>query len=151
METKYKDSIIYQINSSAKCFERVFEQFFKELNIGVSATEHLALAIVHDTKDCCQRDLAKIILKDRANTGKLAKSLEEKGLIKIAATIKNNRAVKILTITKEGKKMIENSIKLFEPLRQQILEKFPKDKLDEITKALREFTILISDTLKTKI
>ena len=53
-----------------------------------------ALMVVHDTKDCCQRDLARVLLKDRANTGKLAKSLEEKGLVKIKATIKNNRAVK---------------------------------------------------------
>lgn len=151
METKYKDSLIYQINSSAKCFEKVFEQFFKELELGISATEHLALTIVHDTKDCCQRDLAKIILKDRANTGKLAKSLEEKGLIKIAATIKNNRAVKILTITREGKKLVENSTKLLEPLIQQIVIKFPKEQLDEITKVLRDFTSLISETLKSKI
>ena len=88
MKTKYEDSIIYQINSSAKHFDKLFEQFFKEIDIGVSAAEHLALMVVHDTKDCCQRDLARILLKDRANTGKLAKSLEEKGLIKISATIK---------------------------------------------------------------
>lgn len=151
MRTKYENSIIYQINSSAKHFERLFEQFFKEINLGVSATEHLALMIVHDKKDCCQRDLAKLILKDRANTGKLAKSLEEKGLIKIEATIKNNRAVKILTITQKGKKLAKESITLFEPLRKQIISKFPIEKLDEITKALRDFTLLISDTLKTKI
>lgn len=151
MRTKYEDSIIYQINSSAKHFEKLFEQFFKEINIGLSATEHLALMIVHDTKDCCQRDLAKIILKDRANTGKLAKSLEEKGLIKIDATIKNNRAVKILTITKKGEKLAHDSVTLFEPLRKQIVSKFPQEKLNEITKALRDFTQLISETLKTKI
>lgn len=151
MRTKYEDSIIYQINSSAKHFEKLFEQFFKEINIGLSATEHLALMIVHDTKDCCQRDLAKIILKDRANTGKLAKSLEEKGLIKIDATIKNNRAVKILTITKKGEKLAQDSVTLFEPLRKQIVSKFPQEKLNEITKALRDFTQLISETLKTKI
>ena len=79
MKTKYENSIIYQINSSAKHFDKLFEQFFKEINIGVTAAEHLALMIVHDTKDCCQRDLARVLLKDRANTGKLAKSLEEKG------------------------------------------------------------------------
>ena len=136
MKTRYEDSIIYQINSSAKHFDKLFEQFFKEINIGVSAAEHLALMIVHDTKDCCQRDLARVLLK---------------GLIKIEATIKNNRAVKILTITEKGKKLAKDSMDLFEPLKQQIEKEFSKEKLDEMTKTLHDFTQLISKTLKTKI
>ena len=107
--------------------------------------------IIHDTKDCCQRDLARVLLKDRANTGKLAKSLEEKGLIKIEATIKKNRAVKILTITEKGKKLEKDSMDLFEPLKRQIEKEFSKEKLEEMTKALHDFTQLISKTLKTKI
>ncbi len=151
MKTKYEDSIIYQINSSAKYFDKLFEQFFKEINIGVTAAEHLALMIVHDTKDCCQRDLARVLLKDRANTGKLAKSLEEKGLIEIKATIKNNRAVKILTITKKGKKLAKESMELFEPLKNKIEQEFSKEKLNDITKSLQDFTQLISKTLKVNI
>ena len=139
MKTRYEDSIIYQINSSAKHFDKLFEQFFKEINIGVTAAEHLALMVVHDKKDCCQRDLARVLLKDRANTGKLAKSLEEKGLIKIEAT------------TEKGKKLAKNSMNLFEPIKEQIEKELSKEKLNEMTKTLYEFTQLISKTLKTKI
>ena len=148
---KYEDSIIYQINSSAKHFDKLFEQSFKDINIGVTAAEHLALMVVRDTQNCCQRDLARVLLKDRANTGKLAKSLEEKGLVKIEATIKNNRAVKILTITAKGKKLAKETTHLFEPIKEQIEKEFSKEKLDEITKYLQDFTQLISKTLKTKI
>ena len=148
---KYENSIIYQINSSAKHFDKLFEQFFKDINIGVTAAEHLALMVVRDTQNCCQRDLARVLLKDRANTGKLAKSLEEKGLIKIEATIKNNRAVKILTITAKGKKLAKDTAYIFEPIKEQIEKEFSKEKLDEITKYLQDFTQLISRTLKTKI
>ena len=151
MKTKYEDSLVYQINLSAKHFDKLFEQFFKEINIGVSATEHLALMIIHDSKDCCQRDLARILLKDRANTGKLAKSLEEKGLIEINATIKNNRAVKILTITEKGNKLAKDSMKMFEPLASQIEETFTTKKLDEIRNSLHDFTQVVSKALKTNI
>ena len=151
MEIKYENSIIYQIHSSAKHFDKLFDQFFKEINIGVNAAEHLALMIVHDTKNCCQRDLARVMLKDRANTGKLAKSLEEKGLIKIEATIKNNRAVKILTLTTKGEKMVKDSMHLFEPLKQKIISEYSLEKLKEMTQSLKDFTQLISKTLKTKI
>ncbi|MBQ8634607.1 MarR family transcriptional regulator [bacterium] len=151
MKTRYEDSLVYQINLSAKHFDKLFEQFFKEINIGVSATEHLALMIVHDSKDCCQRDLARVLLKDRANTGKLAKSLEEKGLITINATIKNNRAVKILTITEKGKKLAKDSMDMFKPLASQIAESFSKEKLEEIRNSLHDFTQVVSNTLKTNI
>ena len=151
MKTRNEDSLVYQINSSAKHFDKLFEQFFKQINIGVTASEHLALMIVHDTKDCCQRDLARVLLKDRANTGKLAKSVEEKGLLKVEATIKNNRAVKILTITKKGKKLIDDSVELFESIKKQIEEKFSKEKMELIANALQEFTQLISKSLKVNI
>ena len=151
MKTRYEETLIYQINSSAKHFDKLFDQFFKQVNIGVTASEHLALMVIHDTKDCCQRDLARVLLKDRANTGKLAKSLEEKGLVKIEATIKNNRAVKILTITKKGKKLIDESVKLIEPMREQILTKFSQEKMQLVASALTEFTQLISKSLKINI
>ncbi len=151
MKTKYENSLVYQINSSAKYFEKLFEQFFKEINIGVSATEHLALTTIYDLKKCCQRDLARILLKDRANTGKLAKSLEEKGLITITPDIKNNKPVKILSVTKKGEVLIKNSLKLLKPLEEEIEKTFNEKKLNEIKNSLKDFTQVISKVLKIKI
>ena len=151
MRTRYENSLFFQINSSAKYFEKLFEQFFKEANIGVSATEHLALTTIYDLKKCCQRDLAKILLKDRANTGKLAKSLEEKGLVKITPDIRNNKPVKILSITKKGATLIEDSHKLLKPLRIEIEKNFTDEKLDEIKNSLKSFKETISKALKTNI
>lgn len=151
MKTKYENSLVYQINSSAKYFEKLFEQFFKEINIGVSATEHLALTTIYDLKKCCQRDLARILLKDRANTGKLAKSLEEKGLITITPDIKNNKPVKILSVTKKGEVLIKNSLKLLKPLEEEIEKTFNEKKLNEIKNSLKDFTQVISKALKIKI
>ena len=151
MRTRYENSLVYQINSSAKYFEKLFEQFFKEINIGVSATEHLALTTIYDLKECCQRDLARILLKDRANTGKLAKVLEEKGLIKITPNIKNNKPMKILTVTKKGETLIKNSLKLIKPLEEEIEKNFNEEKLNEIKDSLINFTQVISKALKIKI
>ena len=64
--------------------------------------------------DLCQRDLAKIILKDRANTGKLLDSLEVKGFIERELAVKNNRPVKIIKITEAGKKMYNETYEKLE-------------------------------------
>ena len=151
MKAKYEDTLIHQINSSAKYFEKLLDQIVKELNSGLSASEHIALLVIHDTKDCCQRDLARVLLKDRANTGKLAKALEERGLVEISATIKNNRAVKTLTITKKGEEIVKYTKNIFNSLKEQIEQEFSRKKLDEMIERIQEFTQLIAKTVKIKI
>lgn len=151
MKTRYEDSLFYQIHSTAKYFDKLFEQFFKSINMGVSSSEHLALMIIYDLKNCCQRDLAKILLKDRANTGKLVLALQEKGLINIELKTKNNRPVKILTVTKKGINLVNESMILFEPLRKQIESVFTQEKIDEIKKSLSDFRNSVSKTIKVNI
>ncbi len=151
MKTRYEDSLFYQIKLSAKCFDMLFEHFFKNLDLGLCAMEHLALCVIKDTKECCQRDLAKIILKDRANTGKLANSLEKKGLIKIETKTKNNKPVKILTITEKGEKLWRAAKVTIEPIINEIHKEFPQEVLDETIEILKNFRKLVEKTVKVNI
>jgi len=151
MDTKYKDSLFYLINSCSKYFNILFDQFFKELNLGLSSTEHLALKVISETKDCSQRDLAKIILKDRANTGKLANNLENKGLIKIELKTKNNRPVKIMTITKKGQKLCNKVMDLIEPIVQKIHNEISDEVLKETIETIKNFRKIVENTVKVNI
>lgn len=151
METKYENTLFYQIHSCAKCFDILFEQLFKELNIEISTIEHLTLSIISDVKECCQRDLAKILLKDRANTGKLALNLEKKGLIKITLKTKNNRPVKILTLTQKGKKLLEKTDKVLLPIIQKLHNLFQKNEIEDIKIKLKNFREKVEKTIKTNI
>lgn len=151
MEVKYVDSLFYQLNSNARYFNLLFEQYFKELNIGISAIEHLALSIINDTKDCCQRDLAKVLIKDRANTGKIANSLEKKGLIKIELKIKNNRPVKILTITKKGQKLSGEVLDIVKPTLNKVYEHIDRDRIEQTKQTLKEFRKVVEKVVKVNI
>ncbi len=151
MKTRYENTLFYQINSTAKYFDKLFEQIFKSANFGVSATEHLALSVICETKDCCQRDLARIILKDRANTGKLAKNLQDKGLIIITLRTKNNRPVKILSATEKGQKLIEETLVIFKPVIEKIEQEFSKDGLNNIKQSLQNFRKVVEKSVKTNI
>lgn len=151
MGTKYEESLFYQINSCARYFHLVFEQFVKELNLGISGLEHLALNIIIDTKECCQRDLARIILKDRANTGKLANSLEEKGLIKIELKTKNNRPVKILTPTQKGIKMNNKIRSITDPIVKKIQDEITDDIIENTISNLKNLKNIVKNIIKTTI
>ena len=60
MEINYKNSLLFQMISTAKYFEKLFEQYIKELNTGISPSEHFALCVIKQTENCCQRDLCGI-------------------------------------------------------------------------------------------
>ena len=151
MKTKYEDSIFYQINSCARYFHVVFEQFFKELNVGINAMEHLALAVIIETENCCQRDLARIILKDRAGTGKLVAILENKGLIEIKLTTKNNRPAKILKPTKKGIELNETIRTIILPLLSEIRKELDEKTLERTSEILKQLKNIIEKIMKKNI
>ena len=66
---------------------------FNKLKLNIGVEEYGALDVISCNEGICQRDLAKIILKDRANTGRIVNTLEEKGFITRSADTKNNRLV----------------------------------------------------------
>lgn len=149
--TKYEDSLFYQIHVSAKIFHMLFDQFFKELEIGLSANEHLALKIISETKNCCQRDLARILLKDRSNTGKLVNYLKEKGYVEIKLTTKNNRPAKILTVTTKGAKIIDEMSKISEPIVKKIQSEISQETIEKTKKTLQNFIKVVEKAVKTNI
>ena len=99
-ETKhFTDTIFYQVELTARYTKMLGTQLFGKLGVGLTPEEFAALDTISAHNELCQRDIAKLILKDRANTGKLLDSLEQKGLITRELSVKNNRPVKILKIT----------------------------------------------------
>ena len=85
---------------------------FQNLNIPLTMDEFVALDVIQANDGICQRELAKLILKDRPNTGRILNSLEEKGYVERFVDTKNNRLVRKMILTEEGieKILIRRSI-----------------------------------------
>ena len=109
------------------------------------------MSIISDTKDCCQRDLAKLLVKDRANTGKIANGLEKKGLINIKLCEKNNRPVKILTITKKGKEVCKEILEIILPTINKVYEEIDRETLEKAKETLKEFRKAVEKVVKVNI
>ena len=106
----YTDSIHYELEQAARLMRILTSQLFKKLDIGLSMDEYAALDTVSINAGICQRDLAKLIIKDRANTGRILNSLEEKGFITRFIDTKNNRLVKKMGVTERGYKELDLSL-----------------------------------------
>ena len=118
----FTDSLFYQVELTAKYCRSLGVQVFTKLNMPLTVEEFSAMDVIMLHKDICQRELAKIILKDRPNTGRILNSLEEKGYIKRFADTKNNRLVRKMMITDEGEKVF----KYVSDILREHLSKIPK-------------------------
>lgn len=147
----YIESIYYQLEQTARYCRYLGSQIFQKLDIPVSMDEFVTMDTISLNDGMCQRELAKLILKDRANTGRILNSLEEKGYIERFVDTKNNRLVRKMRLTPEGR---EITTKVSKVLREYI-EKLPKvlsenDKF-EIMESLKRFREGLEQEVEMKI
>ncbi len=143
----YTDSIYYQLEQTAKYCRYLGMQMFQKLQLPVTLDEFAALDTILINEGICQRDLAKLILKDRPNTGRILNSLEEKGYIERYADTKNNRLVRKMKITEEGKRISAEVTKIL----KAYINKIPKVYSEEDKNKLRESIIRFRECLEQEV
>ena len=119
---RFTDTFYYDLELTTK-FLRLFSvEFFKKLNTKLSQDEFITIETILCNSGICQRDLAKIILKDRANTGKILNTLEEKGYITRFVDLKNNRLVRKMGVTEKGKEVYDEVTEKLKTAVNKIME-----------------------------
>lgn len=147
----YIDSIYYDMELTVNAMKVLGNQLFESLNIGITPAEHAALDTIFCNAGICQRDLAKLILKDRANTGRILDSLEAKGLITRFIDLKQNRLVKKMGVTEKGHQKLEEVNDAIEKFFHKIDMTISKDEINKLQKSLRKFRENILDVVKINI
>lgn len=145
------DTIFYQIELTAKYCKLLGQQVFERFNLGISLEEYYVLDVLVVNNSLCQRDIAKLILKDRANTGKLLDVLAKKGLITRELTVKNNRPVKLVKITDEGIKKVNEVSEKARPNYNLVKEKINNRNLTKVGDLLKELREVLKETIEIQI
>lgn len=135
----YIDSIYYDLELTSNVIKIMGVQLFESLEVGISPVEHAALDTIFCNTGICQRDLAKLILKDRANTGRVLDSLEEKGLITRFIDVKNNRLVKKMGVTEKGHQKLEEINEKIEKYLNTIQAQISDEEIEHLQVSLRKF------------
>ncbi len=147
----FTKSLAYEVKLTEKYSKMLGLQLFAKLGAPLSPEEFLALDVVSANPDICQRDLAKLIIKDRANTGRLLEALEKKGLIKRVVDVKNNRLVKKIVITDEGEEILHTWLKKIIPIFDRVYEKFSKEEIEQAKDVLRRMRDAFQDIVDIQI
>ena len=151
MQEHFTDTIFYQIELTAKYCKLLGQQAFEQLHAGINLEDYTVLDTLMMNENMCQRDLAKLILKDRANTGKLLDNLEKRGLVTRKLSIKNNRPVKIIEITKEGEKKVEQAASKIRPHYQTVKEMLVNKDLGKVGDLLKDLRKVLKETIEIQI
>lgn len=147
----FTDTIFYQIELTAKYCKLLGQQVFEEFNLGISLDEYYILDVLTTSDSLCQRDIAKLILKDRANTGKLLDILANKNYITRELTVKNNRPVKLVRITEEGIQKVNEVAAKARPQYSLVKEKINNRNLSKVGDLLKELREVLKETLEIQI
>ncbi len=137
----YTDSIHYEIEQTAKLMKILNSQLFEKLNIDISPDEYSALDTISINAGICQRDLAKLILKDRANTGRILKFLEQKGFITRFIDTKDNRLVKKMGVTDKGFQELDSVNKKIKSYLDGVTQKIHPEEVLRVQEVLKAFRL----------
>lgn len=149
--THYIDSIYYDLELTADVMKVMGAQLFERLGTDITPMEHAALDTIFCNTGICQRDLAKLILKDRANTGRILDSLEEKGYITRFIDMKNNRLVKKMGVTEKGHQKLEEVHDKIEVYLKTIRSQCSDEEIEQLQVSLRKFRENILATVNMNI
>lgn len=147
----YTDSIHYELEQTSRLMNMLTNQLFKKLELSITFDEYIALDTVSINAGICQRDLAKLILKDRANTGRILNELEQKGFITRFIDTKKNRLVKKMGITKNGLTELNNINNKIKTYLSNVTKRIPPEDVDKVHDILRAFRLELDKIVETNI
>ena len=150
-EKHYINSIYYQLELTAKYCKYLGAQLIDKIGFPISLDEVVTLDTLAMNGDMCQRDLAKIILKDRPSTGRILNNLEEKGYIKRIADTRNNRLIRKIILTESGKNILSEITSKLKEYLQKIPQALSYQRIDEIKKSMGEFREILKQEVELNI
>ena len=146
----YTDSINYELEQTSRLMNMLTNQLFKKLELNISLDEYITHTVSVNA-GICQRDLAKLILKDRANTGRILNELERKGFITRFIDTKNNRLVKKMGITETGLQELDSINNKIKTYLSGVTKKIPPEDIQRVQTVLKEFRFELEKVVETNI
>lgn len=149
---KYTDTMYYQIKLTEKLCKILCKQLEETLNLPITIDEYTILNIINEHNgDIHQRDIAKMLFKDRANTGKMLNKLEEKGYLTKKEETRNKRQVNILTITKDGQNIIKTIRSEIAPIFERIEKRISKEDENVAKRHMQNIRDVITESIEIDI
>jgi DNA-binding MarR family transcriptional regulator len=126
----YVDTVIFSIDHIIRNLKRELKQKIDSLNIGITGEQFVVLDTIDCFNEIYQQKLSELLMKDKSNTTRILKVLENKGLIARSAGNVNNRLVYFLHVTDKGKKIVSDNMPKIKQFITDIFENISDEEID---------------------
>lgn len=150
MTESVKPGIGYLINKTALRFKINVLQLFKEKSFSITPEQFGILFFLSKENGMYQRQLAKVLLKDRPNITRLVDILEEKNFVWREADPQNRRIIKVF-ITEEGRKEVEKVHPHLLEINKKATKEITEEEMETFKKVLEKICINIDEDFKLQI
>jgi DNA-binding MarR family transcriptional regulator len=133
----YIDSLPYELVLTSRIIHEAIDNLFEEKNFGISHDEYIILDTIYCHPNILQIDLAKLILKGRAHTGRFLMALEDKGLVTRTPARKGRKLILLNNITPKGLKLCEHVSNVVEKEIEDMNSCILEEKIDEVVNSLK--------------
>ena len=141
----YVDTVIYSIDKIIKGLKNELKNKLETLDIGITGEQFIVLDTICGTKNIYQQQLSEIIMKDKSNTNRILKILEQKGLITKEYGNVNNRLVYFLNPTEDGRKIVEDNMPKIKQFITDIFKNIDDSEIEILHKLSHKFQADLSD------
>ena len=143
----YVDTIIYSIDRIIKGLKQELKTKLETLNIGITGEQFIVLDTICGKENIYQQQLSEIIMKDKSNTNRILKILEQKELIKKEYGNVNNRLVYFLEPTEKGKKIVEDNMPKIKQFITDIFKNIDNSEIEILHKLSNKFQADLSEVI----
>ena len=147
----YADRLPYKIEKAAIYMKLRGSYILNSFEAGLSIHQFITLETIAFNPGICQRDLSKIVLKDRSNITRILNILEDGGLIIRELSVKGRRPVKTMKLTDRGEEMIKKYSSPLEKDMDVFLSDFSEEELEIMKRGLDKIIDKISETVSIQI
>ncbi len=144
----YIDSFPYEIELTARICHENAKRLLENCTNEVSIDEFTVIDTLIARPGLSQADLARLILKGKAHTGRFLMALEEKGFVERHIEERDGKLIKVSTVTSKGHNLYNEVILKFKPAIAEFDKVIPEEECREIIEKLRELRTSIEKVSK---
>lgn len=140
----------YMVNKAALYYKITVLQLFKEKDFNITPEQFGILFFLSKEDGLYQRQLAKILLKDRPNITRLIDILEKRGFVHREIDPDNRRVFKVF-ITEEGREQVAKIHPCLLEIQKKATEGIKDEESESIKKILGKVCENLDDDFKLQI
>lgn len=140
----FVDSLVYLMEQTSQYCKVKGSQFLEDLNIGLTLDQYSALDTISFNQGICQRDLSKLILRDRSCTSRILNFLEQGDFIERRIETKGKRLVKKLYIASKGENILAKYQEKLKNLFAKVFEEISDEEFAVIRRGIEKMKNCIS-------